>query len=207
MLPYLHEKRVYLNRQKTNTYYFYSSIETPNHEIMAYNAKIRDKYEDRLPKESIFYENAKMQAENAKIQAAQDATNAGIDKLKALIAQFGMTQEYEHAFAVNNDSTQSTDVASSSLSVPISDEFGSSLLVDDSLVQPRTDRQDLSTSSSRNTRGSSSATFSVTDHLSVKELYKMTVEMTVESDSASADIPIHMQVAKQRSRPQLSQVQ
>ena len=46
MLPYLHEKRVYLNRQKTNTYYFYSSIETPNNEIKAYNAKVRAELED-----------------------------------------------------------------------------------------------------------------------------------------------------------------
>jgi hypothetical protein len=49
MLPYLHEKRVYLNRQKTNTYYFYSSIETPNHEIKAYNAKVRAELQDRMP--------------------------------------------------------------------------------------------------------------------------------------------------------------
>ena len=80
MLPYLHEKRVYLNRQKTNTYYFYSSIETPNHEIMAYNAKIRDKYEDRLPKESIFYENAKMQAYiESRIASSFDKTRTAND--------------------------------------------------------------------------------------------------------------------------------
>ena len=80
MLPYLHEKRVYLNRQKTNTYYFYSSIETPNSEIKAYNAKVRAELEDKLPKESINYENAKLQAYiRSRIARSFDKTRTASD--------------------------------------------------------------------------------------------------------------------------------
>lgn len=36
ILPYLHERRIYLNRKKMNTDYFYTSIETLESEEMAY---------------------------------------------------------------------------------------------------------------------------------------------------------------------------
>ena len=62
ILPFLHEKRVYLNRQKTNTYYFYSSIDTPYSEIEAYNKKIKASLEDRLSKESKTFEDAKIKS-------------------------------------------------------------------------------------------------------------------------------------------------
>jgi hypothetical protein len=36
ILPYLHERRIYLNKKKMNTDYFYTSIETFESEEMAY---------------------------------------------------------------------------------------------------------------------------------------------------------------------------
>lgn len=44
ILPFLHEKRIYLNRIKSNTFYFYSSIDTPIEEIERYNKDIELEY-------------------------------------------------------------------------------------------------------------------------------------------------------------------
>ena len=44
ILPFLHEKRVYLNRMKNNSYYFYSSIDTPLREIDGYNQSLIKQY-------------------------------------------------------------------------------------------------------------------------------------------------------------------
>jgi hypothetical protein len=45
LTPYLHEKKIYLNRQKLNTDYFYTSFETRIHQDM--------EDEDDLPVTSI----------------------------------------------------------------------------------------------------------------------------------------------------------
>ena len=37
ILPYLHERRVYLNRKKENTNYFYTTIDTSPHTEEIYN--------------------------------------------------------------------------------------------------------------------------------------------------------------------------
>jgi hypothetical protein len=36
-VPYLHERRIYLNKQNINTEYFYTSIDTPVESVTAYN--------------------------------------------------------------------------------------------------------------------------------------------------------------------------
>jgi hypothetical protein len=60
ILPFLHEKRVYLNRQKNNTYYFYSSIDTPYSEIEFHNSETKKPLDHRLASESRMYEEAKL---------------------------------------------------------------------------------------------------------------------------------------------------
>ena len=40
IVPYLHERRIYLNKQNINTEYFYTSIDTPVESVTAYNKAI-----------------------------------------------------------------------------------------------------------------------------------------------------------------------
>jgi len=40
ILPYLHERRIYLNRMKQNTEYFYTSIETDNSKVEEHNSAL-----------------------------------------------------------------------------------------------------------------------------------------------------------------------
>lgn len=40
ILPYLHERRIYLNQKKVNTNYFYTSVQTKISDIESYNANL-----------------------------------------------------------------------------------------------------------------------------------------------------------------------
>ena len=48
-LPYLHERRIYLNRIKDNTDYFYTCIETGNDEVKNYEANLAKAVQDVTP--------------------------------------------------------------------------------------------------------------------------------------------------------------
>lgn len=47
ILPYLHERRIYLNRKKSNTNYFYTSIDTSISEEAQYNDRIKDSLQNK----------------------------------------------------------------------------------------------------------------------------------------------------------------
>ena len=40
LMPFLHERRIYLNKQQVNTEYFYTAVETPRELIDAYNRNV-----------------------------------------------------------------------------------------------------------------------------------------------------------------------
>ena len=53
ILPYLHERRIYLNRKKLNTDYFYTTIETKDAEEQAYYNAIDQTIKNGQPIDSI----------------------------------------------------------------------------------------------------------------------------------------------------------
>ena len=46
VLPYLHERKIYLNRIKINTQYFYTSVETKFEEVYRYHQELEKEYFD-----------------------------------------------------------------------------------------------------------------------------------------------------------------
>lgn len=50
ILPYLHDRRIYLNRIKLNTNYFYTQIETTLEDEMDYHQKVEKKLKENLIK-------------------------------------------------------------------------------------------------------------------------------------------------------------
>lgn len=65
MLPYLHERKIHLNRLKFNTKYFYTSIQTHDQDIEQYQKQINRQFEQE---NMSFLESEQSQVlENSKI--------------------------------------------------------------------------------------------------------------------------------------------
>jgi len=58
VLPYLHERRIYLNRIMDNTTYFYTTIDTPKKLEEKYNSAVKSAVEKKLTKNSFEFEHA-----------------------------------------------------------------------------------------------------------------------------------------------------
>ena len=61
VLPYLHERRIYLNRLMDNTNYFYTTIDTPRSLEQKYNQVVKNTVEKKLTKTSLEFEHAMSQ--------------------------------------------------------------------------------------------------------------------------------------------------
>lgn len=93
ILPYLHERRIYLNRIMDNTSYFYTSIDTPWEFEKRYNQMVRQAVGKNITKNSLEFELA--------LQGMKKKQDDNVEKSAASIICMNITQSKYYVYDTN----------------------------------------------------------------------------------------------------------